>query len=217
MLSLFRTGGVQLGRKLSFIGKMSITYREKCPCCGLEVGGETRLHMLVYCAKWDSLRRKFLAAPIHKICCDLFNDRFPNQLNEDEQKILVIVLLGGEVRGGDDEGEDVGYKLKGWVLTFSQGRTGISNTKSLPTVSSMGQLSRSRETGMFVAPGDVVTPQFVAVACFLQEVYQVRKHIVKPLLLSSRAEALRGMAVVAPLRLPLDGAPDERPDPLFPG
>ena len=217
MLSLFRTGGVQLGRKLSFIGKMSITYREKCPCCGLEVGGETRLHMLVYCAKWDSLRRKFLAALIHKICCDLFNDRFPNQLNEDEQKILVIVLLGGEVRGGDDEGEDVDYKLKGWVLTFSQGRTGISNTKSLPTVSSMGQLSRSRETGMFVAPGDVVTPQFVAVACFLQEVYQVRKHIVKPLLLSSRAEALRGMAVVAPLRLPLDGAPDERPDPLFPG
>ena len=81
----------------------------------------------------------------------------------------------------------------------------------------MGQLSRSRETGMFFAPGDVVTPQFVAVACFLQEVYLVRKHIVKPLLLSSRAEALRGMAVVAPLRLLLEGAPDERPDPLFPG
>ena len=217
ILSLFRTGGVQLGRKLSFIGKMSITYRERCPCCGLEVGGETRLHMLVYCAKWDSLRRKFLAAPIHKICCDLFNDRFPNQLSEDEKKILVIVLLGGEVRGGDDDEEDVDYKLKDWVLTFSQGRTGITNTKSLPTVSSMGQLSRSRETGMFFAPGDVVTPQFVAVACFLQEVYLVRKHIVKPLLLSSRAEALRGMAVVAPLRLLLEGAPDERPDPLFPG
>lgn len=217
ILSLFRTGGVQLGRKLSFIGRMSVTYRERCPCCGLEVGGENRMHMLVYCAKWDSLRKKFLAAPIQKICCDLFNDRFPNQLSEDERKILVVVLLGGEVRGGDDEGEEVDYKLKDWVLTFSQGRTGITNTKSLPTVSSMGQLSRSRETGMFVAPGDVVTPQFVAVACFLQEVYNVRKHIVKPLLLSSRAEALRGMAVVAPLRFPLAGAPDERPDPLFPG
>ena len=217
ILSLFRTGGVQLGRKLSFLGKISVTYRERCPCCGLDVGGETRLHMLVYCAKWDSLRRKFLAALIQKICCDLFNDRFPNQLSEDEQKTLVIVLLGGEVRGGVDEEEDVDYKMKDWVLTFSQGRTGITNTKSLPTVSSMSQLFRSRETGTFIAPGDVVTPQFVAVACFLQEVFSVRKHIVKPLLLSSRAEALRGMAVVAPLRFPLDGAPDERPDPLFPG
>jgi hypothetical protein len=53
------------------------------------------------------------------------------------------------------------------------------------------------------------------VACFLQEVFRVRNHILKTLLPSSRAEAQRGMAVVAPLRI-LDGTPDNRPGPHRP-
>ena len=215
ILSLFRSGGITLARKNAFNGRMAATYRDKCPCCGkIVVGGESRVHLMLYCDKWDSLRGKYLSTLIQQVCCDIFAQRFPDQLSVDEQRTLVNVLLGGGAQVINGVGVVVGYKIKDWVLTFPEGRTGVSNTQLLPTVHSIDQLTRDHMTQV-LAFGVVVLPRFVTVACFLQEVFLVRKRILKALLPSSRAEAQRGMAVVVPLRI-LDGAPDNRPGPHLP-
>ena len=215
ILSLFRSGGITLARKNAFNGRMAATYRDKCPCCGkVVVGGESRVHLILHCDKWDSLRGKFLSTLIQQVCGDVFAQRFPNQLSVDEQRTLVNVLLGGTAQVTNGVGVAVAYKIKDWVLTFPEGRTGVSNTTLLPTVFSIDRLIRDHTTQV-LAVGGALLPRFVTVACFLQEVFLVRKHILKALLPSSRAEAQRGMAVVVPLRI-LDGAPDRRPGPHLP-
>ena len=217
ILSLFRSGGITLARKNAFNGRLAAVYKTKCPCCGkVVVGGESRVHLFIYCEKWDSLRRKFLSTLIQQVCDDIFDQRSPDQLSVDEQRTLVNVLLGGGAQVINGLRVAVGYKIKDWVLTFQEGRTGVSNTQLLPTVLSIDQLTIDHGTRV-LALGATLLPRFVTVACYLQEVFLVRKRMLKALLPSSRAEAQRGMAVVVPLRRVLDGgAPDNRPDPLLP-
>lgn len=71
LLMQCRTGTLWTGSRLAAIDYLPSNFKKQCPCCGRGVyaynsegdiveTGETEAHLLVECAAWDDLRRRFL-------------------------------------------------------------------------------------------------------------------------------------------------------------
>jgi hypothetical protein len=90
MLSLCRTRGLWTASKRAKRGIIGKKYKKECPCCGIVGGdGETVEHLLMECRKWEEQRERCMGELISNIAT----------MGVVEQKVVVLLLLGGECSG----------------------------------------------------------------------------------------------------------------------
>jgi hypothetical protein len=75
-------------------------YKDKCPCCG-EADRETVRHILLRCPRWEEQRQKHLGG-IMRAATNLSRSVLDSPMGSGscfEEKIVVVMMLGGEVDG----------------------------------------------------------------------------------------------------------------------
>lgn len=169
-LSRARVGTVWMARDFVRIGWLPEYLRTQCPFCDEGYEGETLVHFLVECPRWNEARLNL--QPLI--------DKAEEVLGlEADVENLAVYLLGGRVGGEQDDG----VRCKHWVkLPRNPQRDNIGNVDDV-------------DDG--VAVEDRV-PGFILVARFFEAVMPTRLAELSPLLPANppRADAQLGMAAL---------------------
>jgi len=88
LLALCRLGSLWTAARRARFDFIPEEYKTRCPCCNEEGEGETIVHLLVECSRWDEERMKYMGGLV-----GMFNH---HQLSPEG---MCVLLLGGEFMG----------------------------------------------------------------------------------------------------------------------